>query len=139
MFDWCCEYLLDLLSVFDFENVCGIVFYDCLLFCVMLEFLILKVYMQFDYLIFDFLVLRDFICGVNGDIFGFYSGYCSKVYSGYCFSDFYVYSIFFGEQIEEQVLFYEDGFKGVCGYFIEGCYLVFELNGYVFINCGVDK
>lgn len=79
------------------------------------------------------------IRGANGDILGLYSGHCSKVYQGHCSSDSYVHGIPFGEQTEEEALFFEDGFKGVRGYLTEGRYLVFESNGHALTNRGVDK
>ncbi|KAK0387603.1 hypothetical protein NLU13_3849 [Sarocladium strictum] len=111
--DWRREHMSDLLSAFDFENP--------------------------DYSIPDLPVPRDPIRDSNGDILGLYSGYCSLVYQGHCSSDSYVYSIPFGEQTEEEALYFEDGFKGIRGYLTEGHYLVFESNGHALTNLGKDK
>ncbi|KAL2206868.1 non-hemolytic phospholipase c [Sarocladium strictum] len=111
--DWRREHMSDLVNAFDFENP--------------------------DYSIPDLPVPRDPIRGANGDILGLYSGHCSKVYQGHCSSDSYVDGIPFGEQTEEEALFFEDGFKGVRGYLTEGRFLTFESNGYALTNLGVDK
>jgi phospholipase C len=68
-----------------------------------------------------------------------YSGYCSKVWFGSCSSSVYASPAPYGNQTEEEALFFEDGFKSVRGYLTEGHYLVFEANGYALSNPGTGK
>lgn len=76
----------------------------------------------------------------SGNIIGLYSGLCAKEWTGSCSGSQYVSGIPYGEQTEEDALFFEDGFKGVRGNLTEGRYLVFEANGYAISNPGsTDK
>lgn len=68
-----------------------------------------------------------------------YSGFCSIVWPGTCSGSEYLSPIPYGNQTEEEALFFEDGFKGVRGYLTEGHYLVFEANGYALSNPGSGR
>jgi phospholipase C len=70
----------------------------------------------------------------DGNLIGLYSGLCSVQWTGSCSGSEYVSGIPYGNQTEEDALFFEDGFKGVRGYLTEGRYLVFESNGYALSN-----
>lgn len=63
-----------------------------------------------------------------------YSGFCAVEWTGSCSGSEYVTGIPYGEQTEENSLFYENGFKGIRGYLAEGHYLVFVSNGYALSN-----
>ncbi|KAJ9156129.1 Non-hemolytic phospholipase c [Pleurostoma richardsiae] len=110
MSDWRREHMSDLLNAFDFENP--------------------------DYSIPD-LPTPDYpITNSDGNIIGMWNGYCSGNYGGSCSSSQYVVGIPYGNQTEEDALYFEDGFKGVRGNLLEGHYLVFESNGHAITNPG---
>ena len=60
-------------------------------------------------------------------------------WTGSCSGSEYVEPIPYGNQTEEEALFFEDGFKGVRGYLTEGRYLVLEANGHALTNPEVNK
>ncbi|KKK15636.1 putative hemolytic phospholipase C precursor [Aspergillus ochraceoroseus] len=104
MSDWRREHMSDLLNAFDFDNP--------------------------DYSIPELPSPIDPIRNSEGEILGLYSGLCSKEWTGSCSGSEYISGIPYGNQTEEEALYYEDGYKGVRGYLTEGRYLVFERNGY---------
>ena len=65
-----------------------------------------------------------------------YSGFCDIEWTGSCSGSEYVSGIPYGNQTEEDSLYFEDGFKGMRGYMTEGHYLVFEYKGYALTNHG---
>lgn len=70
---------------------------------------------------------------------GLYAGFCTKEYGTSCSSDEFYLPYPYGNQTEEDSLFFEDGFKGVRGYLTEGRYLTFEANGYALSTDGKSK
>lgn len=70
----------------------------------------------------------------DGNLIGLYGGLCSVQWTGSCSGSEYVSGVPYGNQTEEDALFFEDGYKGVRGYLTEGRYLVFESNGYALSN-----
>ncbi|KAH8892840.1 non-hemolytic phospholipase c [Thozetella sp. PMI_491] len=111
--DWRREHMSNLLNAFDFENP--------------------------DYSIPDLPEPKTPIADANGNLIGLYNAFCSKQYSGACSGSGYIAGIPYGNQTEEEALFFEDGFKGVRGYLTEGRYLVFESNGYALSNPNDDQ
>jgi phospholipase C len=65
-----------------------------------------------------------------------YSGFCEIEWTGSCSGSEYVSGIPYGNQTEEDSLYFEDGYKSVRGYMAEGHYLVFEYKGYGLANPG---
>ncbi|KAH8648435.1 putative hemolytic phospholipase C precursor [Xylariales sp. PMI_506] len=106
--DWRREHMSDLLNAFDFENP--------------------------DYSIPDLPVPATPLSDSDGNLIGLYNGLCSIEWTGSCSGSEYIAGIPYGNQTEEDALFFEDGFKGVRGYLTEGRYLVFESNGYALTN-----
>ena len=72
----------------------------------------------------------------DGKIIGMWNGFCSPTYGGSCSSSQYVVGIPYGNQTEEDALFFEDGFKALRGNLLEGHYVVFESNGHAITNPG---
>lgn len=71
-----------------------------------------------------------------GQFIGMYNGLCHVEWTGSCGGSQYVSGIPYGNQTEEDSLYFEDGFKGMRGYMTEGHYLVFERKGYALTNAG---
>jgi phospholipase C len=65
-----------------------------------------------------------------------YSGFCDIEWTGSCSGSEYISGIPYGNQTEEDSLYFEDGFKGMRGYMTEGHYLVFGYKGYALTNDG---
>lgn len=76
------------------------------------------------------------IANSAGELIGMYSGFCDIEWTGSCSGSEYVSGIPYGNQTEEEALYFEDGFKGIRGYMTEGHYLVFERKGYALTNDG---
>ncbi|ERT01358.1 hypothetical protein HMPREF1624_02603 [Sporothrix schenckii ATCC 58251] len=113
MSDWRREHESNLVNAFDFENP--------------------------DFSIPDLPVPETPIQDSEGHLLGLYAGYCSKVFGTSCSSSEYYLPYPYGNQTEEESLYFEDGFKGVRGYLTEGRYLVFESNGYALTTDGNSK
>ena len=92
-----------------------------------------------DFSIPDLPVPQTPIEDANGNKLGLYSGFCSRVFGTSCSSDEYYLPYPYGNQTEEDALYFEDGFKGVRGELTEGRYLVFEANGYALYTDGTSK
>ncbi|KAF3403372.1 Non-hemolytic phospholipase C [Talaromyces pinophilus] len=108
--EWRREHMSDLVNAFDFENP--------------------------DYSIPDLPTPNTPIANSAGELIGMYSGFCDIEWTGSCSGSEYVSGIPYGNQTEEDSLYFEDGFKGMRGYMTEGHYLVFEYNGYALTNDG---
>ena len=85
------------------------------------------------------LVLAHSLSHLHQQQLGHQGHHCSQHYSGHCSRGGYAPPIPYGEQTEDDALFFEDGFKRVRGYLTEGHYLVIESNGHALTNEGVEK
>ncbi|KAL1859073.1 hypothetical protein VTK73DRAFT_7602 [Phialemonium thermophilum] len=113
MSDWRREHMSNLLNAFDFDNP--------------------------DFSIPDLPQPDHPPTNANGQIIGMYNGYCTGVFGTDCSGSKYIDGIPYGNQTEEEALFFEDGFKGVRGNLLEGHYLVFEANGHAITNPGSGR